>query len=42
MYQDMEIISDAMLVNRKHVATFTHSLKKEDEDSSLTGIPFVR
>jgi hypothetical protein len=42
VYPEMEIKSDAMLVNRKHVATFTHSLKKEDEDSSLPGIPLFR
>ena len=42
VYPEMEIISDAMLVNRKYVATFTHSLNKEDEDSSLPGIPLVR
>jgi hypothetical protein len=39
VYPELEIISDAMLINRKHIATFTHSLKKEDEDSSLPGIP---
>lgn len=39
VYPEMEIMSDALLVNRKHIATFTHNLRKEDEDSSLPGIP---
>jgi len=39
IYPEMEIKSEAMLVNRKHIATFTHALKKADEDSSLPGIP---
>jgi hypothetical protein len=39
VYPELEIRSDAVLVNRKQIATFTHSLRKEDEDSSLPGIP---
>jgi hypothetical protein len=39
VYPELLIRSDAMLVNRKHIATFTHKLNKEDEDSSLPGIP---
>ena len=39
IYPELHIRSDAMLVNRRHIATFTHGLKKEDEDSSLPGIP---
>lgn len=39
VYPDLEIRSEAMLVNRKHIATFTHALKKADEDSSPPGFP---
>ena len=39
VYPDLLIRSDAMLINRKHIATFTHKLNKEDEDSSLPGFP---
>ena len=39
IYPGLEIKSEAMLINRRHIATFDHSLKKADEDSSLPGIP---
>ncbi len=39
IYPELEIKSEAMLVNRIHIATFAHSLKKADDDSSLPGIP---
>jgi len=39
IYPEMEIKSEAMMINRKHIATFTHALKKADEDSSLPGVP---
>ncbi len=39
VYPELEIQSEAMLINRKHIATFSHTLKKEDDDSSLPGIP---
>ncbi len=32
VYPELEIKSEAMLVNRKHIATFTHALKKEAEE----------
>ena len=31
VYSDLEIASPAMLVNRKHIATFTHCLRKEGD-----------
>jgi len=31
MYAELEIKSEAMLINRKHIATFTHSLRKEGD-----------
>ena len=39
VYPELEIKSEAMLINRKHIATFTHKLLKADEDSSFPGIP---
>jgi hypothetical protein len=39
VYPEMVIKSEAMLVNRSHIATFTHSLRKGDDDSSLPGVP---
>ncbi len=39
IYPEMEIKSEAMLINRKHIATFTHAMKKADQDSSLPGLP---
>ena len=39
IYPELEIKSEALLVNRKHIATFTHALKKADDDSSWPGIP---
>ena len=39
MYPEMEIKSEAMLINRRHIATFTHSLHRADDDSSLPGVP---
>jgi hypothetical protein len=39
VYPELEIRSDAMLVNRKQIATYTHKLVKQDEDSSLPGFP---
>ena len=38
-YPELEVKSEAMLVNRSQIATFTHSLRKDDDDSSLPGIP---
>lgn len=38
-YPELEIRSEAMLVNRNQIATFTHSMRKDDDDSSLPGIP---
>ena len=38
-YPELEIRSDAMLINRTHIATFTHGFKREDEDSSMPGSP---
>ena len=37
IFPELEIISEAMLVSRNQIATFTHSLRKDD-DSSLPGI----
>ncbi|MEE8356355.1 MAG: hypothetical protein V3R33_03510 [Anaerolineales bacterium] len=31
VYSELEIKSEAMLINRKHIATFTHSLKKNGD-----------
>ncbi|NQS92507.1 MAG: hypothetical protein HQ574_08870 [Chloroflexi bacterium] len=39
VYPDLEIRSEAMLINRIHIATFSHTLKKADDDSSLPGFP---
>lgn len=39
VYPQLMVKSEAMLVNRLHIATFTHRLRKEDEDSSLPGFP---
>ena len=32
VYPEMEIKSEAMLINRKHIATFTHALKRDVEE----------
>ena len=31
VYPELEIASEAMLINRKHIATFNHCLHKDDE-----------
>lgn len=42
VYPEMMIHTEAMLLNRRHIATFAHRLRKEDdEDSSLPGIPLA-
>lgn len=38
IFPELRITSEAMLVNRQQIATFTHKLRKDD-DSSLPGIP---
>lgn len=38
-YPDLVVKCEAMLINRRHIATFTHSLRRDDEDSSLPGVP---
>ncbi len=32
VYPELEIASEAILINREHIATFTHRLHKDDED----------
>ncbi len=35
VYPELEIVSPAILINRKHIATFNHSLRKDGDTSGI-------